>query len=328
MMLGVAAASLMGAALVWSFVLAPELRAAARAEPRPDLADDRQGAARPSEVVMRAPATYALMTKEDLPPPRRLIGSASGSGADQPRPVKQPGRPRGLRSTAISPAQAAQRADLFFAGTANPPSSSRPSSPQTDEAAAPVANPIHVVQAGAILPAALLTAVDTSRPGPVVALVTAGVYDSSTGRQLLVPQGARLIGRHEGASRYGDRRAFLVWDRLMLPNGASLDLGGAAGVDAQGALGVSGHADRRIGSLSLATLFAGAITALGQAARDGEPSGGLLGDAGDAAAIQAAQVGGRLVDRELQVTPSVRLEPGTPVRVLLTRDLAVEAFGA
>lgn len=142
------------------------------------------------------------------------------------------------------------------------------------------------------------------------------------------PQGARLLGRHEGESAYGDRRAFLVWDRLILPNGKSLVLDGEPGVDAQGAVGVRGQVDRRIFPLLIGTLFAGAVTTLGQMARDdgGRNPGGWLGDAGDAAAIEGAQVGGRLVDRELEVRPSIRLRAGAPVQVLITRDLILEPY--
>ena len=184
------------------------------------------------------------------------------------------------------------------------------------------------LKAGAIIPAVLLTGVDTSRAGPVVATVSQNVYDTVSGRHLVLPQGSRLIGRHDGDSAYGDRRAFLTWDRLILPNGKSLVLTGEPGVDAQGAVGVRGQVDRRLFPLLVGTLFAGAITTLGQVARDGEGegSGGLLGDAGDAAAIEGSQVGGRLVDRELEVRPSIRLRAGVPVRVMITRDLILEPY--
>ncbi len=184
------------------------------------------------------------------------------------------------------------------------------------------------LKAGAIIPAVLLTGVDTSRAGPVVATVSQNVFDSVSGRHLVLPQGTRLIGRHEGESAYGDRRAFLAWDRLILPNGKSLVLTEEPGVDAQGAVGVRGSVDRRLLPLFVGTLFAGAITTLGQIARDGDDrsSGGLLGDAGDAAAIEGSQVGGRLVDRELQVRPSIRLRPGASVRVMITRDLILEPY--
>ena len=97
-------------------------------------------------------------------------------------------------------------------------------------------------------------------------------------------------------------------------------------VDAQGAVGVRGSVDRRLFPLLVGTLFAGAITTLGQIARDDEGGGGLLGDAGDAAAIEGARVGGRLIDRELEVRPSIRLRAGAPVRVMITRDLILEPY--
>jgi type IV secretion system protein VirB10 len=182
------------------------------------------------------------------------------------------------------------------------------------------------LKAGALIPAVLLTEVDTGRAGPVVAAVSQNVFDTVSGRHLVIPQGARLIGRHEGESAWGDRRAFLFWDRLILPNGKSLILSAEPGVDARGAVGVRGEADRRLGPLLLATVFAGAITTLGQAARDGEGGGGLLGDAGDAAAIEGARVGGRLIDRELEVRPSIRLRAGARVGVMITRDLVLEPY--
>ncbi len=122
--------------------------------------------------------------------------------------------------------------------------------------------------------------------------------------------------------------AFLAWERLILPNGKSLILDAEPGVDAQGTIGVEGQVDRRLLPLLAGTLFAGAVTTLGQMARDdgGRDSGGWLGDAGDAAAIEGAQVGGRLVDRELEVRPSIRLRPGAPVRVMITRDLILEPY--
>ena len=161
----------------------------------------------------------------------------------------------------------------------------------------------------------------------MTASVTESVFDTVSGRHLLIPQGARLVGRHEGESRYGDRRAFIVWERLILPNGKSLVLPKEPGVDAQGAIGAKGKVDRRLFPLAVATLFAGAITTLGQSASDQDDrSGGLLGDAGDAAAIEAAQVGGKLLDRELEVRPVVRLRPGARVRVFITRDLILEPY--
>jgi type IV secretion system protein TrbI len=182
------------------------------------------------------------------------------------------------------------------------------------------------LKAGTVIPAALLTAVDTEREGRILAVVTENVFDTVTGEYLLIPQGARLLGRYNGDQTYGERRAFLVWERIIFADGRSLTLAKEPGVDSAGASGVTGRVDRRLGQLVVASLFSGMITTLGEAARrDGEgKTGSLLGDAGDAASIEAARVGGRLIDRELEVKPTIRIAQGSRVQVLLTRDLILE----
>jgi type IV secretory pathway VirB10-like protein len=339
----VGGAVLVSGSLAWAFVVQPELRASARARQAEARDDPGRGRVRPAEAVTDQPATY-----DRLPEPR-------GAGPD-PAPAEPLGPPpppppaayaapyrQSVRAVAgPGPRQLAARSGLFFpegsGGRAAPAqggerSASGPMT-QADPDYGEIYNGHRLVaplspfelKAGAIVPAALLTAVDTARAGPVIATVTQNVYDSVSGRHLLLPQGTRLIGKSEGESSYGDRRAFLTWERLILPNGKSLILTSEAGVDAQGAIGVRGQVDRRLFPLLIGTLFAGAITTLGQVARDGGDSGGLLGDAGDAAAIEGAQVGGRLVDRELEVRPSIRLRAGAPVRVMITRDLILEPY--
>ncbi|TAJ68778.1 MAG: hypothetical protein EPO51_24925 [Phenylobacterium sp.] len=328
-----AASGLVAGSLAWAFVVQPELRARAheaRLEGRPS---EVRGAVRPSDRVTDAPATYADLDR--LPEPRRLGGRPETAGP-KPTPVARAPAPR-QRPAANGLAEDARSSALFFGGGARAAApASEPGGGNASRgdygavynthALLPPLSP-YEVKAGAVVPAALLTAVDTSRAGPVTASVTESVFDTVSGRHLLIPQGARLVGRHEGESRHGDARAFIVWDRLILPNGKSLVLPKEPGVDAQGAIGAKGEVDRRLFPLAVATLFAGAITTLGQVARDQDDrSGGLLGDAGDAASIEAAQVGGRLLDRELQVRPVVRLRPGARVRVFITRDLVLEPY--
>jgi type IV secretory pathway VirB10-like protein len=335
-------AVLVSGSLAWAFVVQPELRANARARQAEARDDPGRGRVRPAEAVTDQPATY-----DRLPEPRGAGPDPTPAEGPPPPPPPPAGyaapyRPNVRAAAGPGPRQLAARSGLFFpegsGGGAAPAQRSERSASgamtQADPDYGEIYNGHRLVaplspfelKAGAIVPAALLTAVDTARAGPVIATVTHNVYDSVSGRHLLLPQGARLIGKSEGESRYGDRRAFLTWERLILPNGKSLILTSEAGVDAQGAIGVRGQADRRLFPLLIGTLFAGAITTLGQVARDGGDGGGLLGDAGDAAAIEGAEVGGRLVDRELEVRPSIRLRPGAPVRVMITRDLILEPY--
>jgi type IV secretion system protein VirB10 len=330
----VGACGLLSGALAWAFVVQPELRQAARERAATEGAEPR-GAVRPADVVTAQPASY-----DRLPPPRTARPDAT-----EPPAVPEVTPPRTVPRRETSPTPAGPRpldlarsSGLFFAAASPSAPQARGAAQTSGAEAADLAATYngHVLtdplspfelKAGALVPAVLLTAVDTARAGPVVAAVTEPVYDTVSGRFLLLPQGTRLIGRHDGESAYGDRRAFITWNRLILPNGKSLVLTGEPGVDAEGAVGVRGEVDRRLVPLAVATLFAGAITTLGQAARDDDDrSGGLLGDAGDAAAIEGARVGGRLIDRELEVRPTIRLRPGERVRVLITRDLILEPF--
>lgn len=344
-MLVIGGAVLVSGSLAWAFVVQPEMRDAARIRKAEDREDSARGSVRPTEAVTDQPATY-----DRLPEPRGVGSEPATATTDAPAgavrrevayaPSYRAASP--VRPAGASPRQLAVQSGLFFAQAAPGQSASATWSTPTQERTARADPDLGAIysghslvaplspfelKAGAIVPAALLTAVDTSRAGPVVASVTQNVYDSISGRHLLLPQGTRLIGTSEGESAYGDRRAFLTWERLILPNGKSLLLTSEAGVDALGAVGVRGQVDRRLFPLLVGTLFAGAITTLGQVARDGERgSGGLLGDAGDAAAIEGSQVGGRLVDRELGVRPSIRLRAGAPVRVMITKDLILEPY--
>ncbi|QFU32309.1 TrbI/VirB10 family protein [Brevundimonas sp. Bb-A] len=335
-------AVLVSGSLAWAFVVQPELRENARDRAAEARVDDVRGLVRPAEAVTDQPASYDRLPEPraggEPPDPKPAADAPAPPAAPSMYRPSQPIAPRGPR-----PVDLAARSGLFFAAqdggvaSADAAPSSRGDSQDSGRAAdygatynghvltAPLSP--YELKAGAMIPAALLTAVDTARAGPVVASVTQNIYDSVSGRHLVIPQGARLIGRHEGESAYGDRRAFLTWERLILPNGKSLVLAGEPGVDAQGAVGVRGSVDRRLFPLLVGTLFAGAITTLGQIARDDDDgSGGLLGDAGDAASIEGARVGGRLIDRELEVRPSIRLRAGAPVRVMITRDLILEPY--
>ena len=335
-------AVLVSGSLAWAFVVQPELRDSARAKAAEAREDEVRGVVRPAETVTDQPATYDRLPEPRTASPDEAVDRARVAPPAAPVQTRDDFAPRPApRAQGQSPQDLAARSGLFFeaaqttvgAVAREPGTATGRGEPGQLGAmynghllTAPLSP--YELKAGAIIPAVLLTGLDTSRAGPVVASVSQNVYDSVSGRHLILPQGTRLIGRHEGDSAYGDRRAFLVWDRLILPNGKSLLLTEEPGVDAQGAVGVRGAVDRRLLPLLVGTLFAGAITTLGQIARDGDDrgSGGLLGDAGDAAAIAGSQVGGRRVDRELQVRPSIRLQPGTRVRALITRDLILEPY--
>ncbi len=179
--------------------------------------------------------------------------------------------------------------------------------------------------AGAVIPAALQTELNSDLPGRVIAQVTAPVFDSVTGRHLLIPQGARLIGAYDSATAYGDRRLLLVWTRLILPNGWSINLQGMEATDASGASGVRDRTDNHLARLTGAIALSAIISVVANEAEDNDRQS-LARSVGDAAAQEAASTGGRIVDRELALRPTLRVRAGAPVRVLVTRDIVLRPY--
>jgi type IV secretion system protein VirB10 len=183
------------------------------------------------------------------------------------------------------------------------------------------------LMAGAVIPAALSTELNSNLPGRVIAQVTANVYDSVTGEHLLIPQGARLLGTYDSASSYGDQRLLLAWNRIVLPNGWSINLRGMEASDPSGAAGLRDRVDQHLGRLTGAIGLSAIISVIAnESESDDEESLGR--SVGDAAAQEAARTGGRIVDRELSVRPTLRVRAGAPVRVLVTRDIELRPYVA
>ena len=107
----------------------------------------------------------------------------------------------------------------------------------------------NIVQAGSIIPAALITGIRSDLPGQITAQVTANVYDSPTGRILLIPQGARLIGEYDSEVAAGQTRVLLAWDRLILPDGRSIVLERQPGTDGAGFAGLQDRVNQHWGNL-------------------------------------------------------------------------------
>ncbi|MBI3438926.1 MAG: TrbI/VirB10 family protein [Proteobacteria bacterium] len=182
------------------------------------------------------------------------------------------------------------------------------------------------IQAGNVIPAALVTGLNSDLAGRVIAQVTAPVYDSVTGAHLLIPQGARLLGTYDNGVRYGDERILLTWNRLILPNGWSIDLQQMAGADPEGAAGLVDKTDNHLWRLGGAVGLSAIISVIANNSQNDRRTQSLSQSLGDAAAQQAAQTGGRIVDRELSVHPTLRVRPGANVRVLVTRDIALRPY--
>lgn len=184
----------------------------------------------------------------------------------------------------------------------------------------------YIVQAGSIIPAALITGIRSDLPGQITAQVTQNVYDSITGRIPLIPQGARLLGEYDSEVAAGQTRVLLAWDRLIMPDGRSIVLERQPGADGAGYAGLQDRVNEHWGNLLKA---AAVSTLLGVGAELGADSEDDLTRAlrrGSQDTIN--QTGQQIVRRQLNVQPTLTIRPGHPLRIVLTRDLILEPVGA
>lgn len=182
-----------------------------------------------------------------------------------------------------------------------------------------------VLQAGGVIAAALVTGIRSDLPGQVTAQVTENVFDSPSGSFLLIPQGARLVGQYDSDVQYGQRRALLVWNRLILPNGRSIVLERQAGADTQGYAGLEDGVDYHWWDLARAAGLATLLSVGTElAVSDEDRLVRALRDGAQDTVEDAAQ---QIIRRQLTVAPTLTIRPGLPVRVIVTRDLVLEPYG-
>ncbi|HZP45660.1 MAG TPA: TrbI/VirB10 family protein [Candidatus Binataceae bacterium] len=202
----------------------------------------------------------------------------------------------------------------------------------------PPASP-YTVMAGSVIPAVLVSGINSDLPGPIIAQVAENVFDSATGKYLLIPQGSRLIGAYRNASAYGQERVQIAWRRLIFPNSASMDLPGMPGADQSGFAGftdrVNNHYLATFGTAALMSLIS-AGQMVGQMAAFG--GGGLYGPygyyqpnqwamagemAGSAASGQLGSAGQQMLGSGMNRPPTIEIRPGYRFNVMVTSDLVL-----
>lgn len=312
-----------------------------------------------ADGLASAPSDYSQVPQLGPPLPGDLgkpilDAQDRGAVAELPPIGAQPQR---TPSQGISPEEAARqrleqereaaRGSRLFFGGGSQAASVAPALPTTGLAAAPVAassetgfldRPAErrtvslerlsasptgaILQAGSVIPAALITGIRSDQPGLVTAQVTENVYDSLTGRRLLVPQGSRLIGDYASDVGFGQRRVLLAWNCLILPDGRSIVLERQPAADASGYAGLEDGVDYHWGGVVKAALVS---TLLGVGSELGSGSDSDIATAlrrGSQDSVNRA--GEQIVSRELNIRPTLTIRPGYPVRVLVTRDIMLE----
>ncbi|KAA1183904.1 conjugal transfer protein TrbI [Rhizobium tropici] len=182
---------------------------------------------------------------------------------------------------------------------------------------------------GSIIPATLITGLNSDLPGRITAQISQNVYDSATGYRLLVPQGAKLFGRYDSKVSFGQERVLVVWTDLIFPNGSTLQIGGMAGTDAEGYGGFADKVDRHLwrsfGSAAL-------IALIGTGIDMSMPQSSTLETqetASDAARRNFAESFGRVaeqtISKNLNVQPTIQIRPGYKFNVLVDQDIVFPA---
>lgn len=285
--------------------------------PAPDpeaqrLAQERQRLAQEREAA-RASRLFASETQTSAEGGGAAAGAASGS----PDSIL-----RGVAAAAgggpSAPASDAERRLAFLNGAADRQTAS------AEALQAPLSP--YTVQAGAVIAAAMVTGLRSDLPGQTTAQVTENVYDSPSGRILLIPQGSRLIGQYDAEIAFGQSRALLVWNRLILPNGRSILLERQPGADASGHAGLEDEVDNHWGQLFRGAVLS-TLLSIGAEAGTSSDESDLLQAIRRGASDSISQTGRQIVGRSLNIQPTITIRPGFPVRVIVTHDLVLEPYG-
>ncbi|HRO79936.1 MAG: TrbI/VirB10 family protein [Proteobacteria bacterium] len=184
------------------------------------------------------------------------------------------------------------------------------------------------VMAGTVIAGALVTGIKSDLPGDVIATVTEPVYDTATGKFLLIPQGSRILGKYNSQVSYGQSRVQVVWNRVILPDTSSLKLDNLAGTDPAGYAGledgVDWHWDRVFAGAALTTLLGvGAELAAPENRQDGNR---IVIAGRDSAQDSINQVGQEMTRRNMNIQPTLTERPGLSVRIIVNRDLVLRPY--
>lgn len=230
------------------------------------------------------------------------VGGTAGSPADGSRLALDPERDPNNQQRKLDFAVQRDRSGIY-----NPHALQTPVSP-------------YQVMAGSVIAASLITGINSDLPGLVTAQVTENVYDTVTGRILLIPQGARLIGAYDSVVAYGQSRALLVWQRIIFPDGSSIEIDNLPATDAAGYAGLEDEVDphtwRLLKGVALATLLGvGTELSLGPGESD------LVRASRQSTQQNVNQAGQRITQKNLDIQPTITIRPGWPLRVIVHKDL-------
>jgi type IV secretion system protein VirB10 len=184
------------------------------------------------------------------------------------------------------------------------------------------------LRAGAVLPATLISGINADLPGQIIAQISQHVYDTPTGRHLLIPQGSRLIGAYSSDVAYGQARVMVAWQRIVYPDGYAMDIGAMPGADGAGYTGFGDQVDNHYTKLIVgAFLMSGVTAGVTYSQRQGQNNYNTADASSamsEALGQQLGQVTAQMIEKNLSVSPTLEIRPGYRFNVLVVKDLTFE----
>lgn len=183
------------------------------------------------------------------------------------------------------------------------------------------------MKSGTVVPAVLITGINSDLPGYLVAQVRENVFDTVTGRYLLIPQGTRLIGVYDSQVVYGQSRVMIVWNRMIYPNGYSIDLEGLSGVDGSGYSGLKDKVNNHYGKLFAGAFLTSILSAGVKKATESKGAESGYDEAlGEAMAENVSNVGTKLAEKNLNIQPTIDIRPGFRFNVFVHKDFILQPY--
>lgn len=179
------------------------------------------------------------------------------------------------------------------------------------------------IMQGTIIPAVLLTNLNTDVPGPLLAQVSDNVFDSKTGKKLLIPQGSKLVGEYNAAVSFGQQRAQVFWTRIIFPDTSSMNLGRMTGVDRQGASGHQGEVDQHLGQAFVGAVLSTLLSTGASLANKPGPQSSFGQELGNAAANTVNRAADKIASKSLDIPPTIVVKSGTQINVFVNQDMEI-----
>ena len=184
------------------------------------------------------------------------------------------------------------------------------------------------LRAGFVVPATLISGINSDLPGQIMAQVSQDVFDTATGRHKLIPQGARLVGRYASDVAYGQARVLVAWQRIVFPDGKAMDIGAMPGADSAGFAGFQDEVNNHYIRLFAGAFLMSGVTAGIALSQDRDRGAGVFGGRPTASSTlsealgqQLGQTTAQLISRNLSIAPTLAIRPGYRFNVVVTKDM-------